>query len=56
MTIKIGKLRIRVTERFADFHACVVGKRGIWDCGRTPDAAIGALIRTHYDFFAKVGT
>lgn len=50
---------IEVSERLMDywtdhegkrqpkFHAQIAGQPGIWACGRTPDEAVGDLVRTH---------
>jgi predicted RNase H-like HicB family nuclease len=44
-------MKIVVTKRTSDYHACVDGLPGVWDCGRTQDEAIGALLRTHPEYF-----
>ena len=38
---------IVVTKRSDDYHACLADHSEFWDCGKTPNAAIGALLRTH---------
>lgn len=43
--------KIVVTRRSDDFHACIEGNPGIWDCGKTITEAIGNLIRTHPEKF-----
>lgn len=42
---------IIVTRRSDDFHACVENESEFWACGKTPNAAIGNLIRTHPEIF-----
>lgn len=44
-------IEIVVTKRSEDFHACIKGQPGYWDCGRSPSEAIGNLIRTHPEQF-----
>ncbi len=44
-------MKIVVTHRSGDWQACLEGRTGIWGCGLTPDAAIGALIRSHQTEF-----
>lgn len=44
-------MKIIVTKRSDDYHACLEGYPGIWGCGRTPNEAIGSLITAHADMF-----
>ncbi|HEY4518316.1 MAG TPA: hypothetical protein VJG48_01690 [Candidatus Paceibacterota bacterium] len=34
-----------VTRRSDDYHACIEDDKGKWGCGRTPDEAVGNLVR-----------
>lgn len=38
-------LKIVITKRTDDWHACIDGDSSVWDCGRTPNEAVGALVR-----------
>lgn len=40
---------IVITPRTSDYHAHIEGNKTLWECGKTPNEAIGALIRTHGD-------
>ncbi|MFA6432712.1 MAG: hypothetical protein WCV82_02745 [Candidatus Paceibacterota bacterium] len=42
-----GLNTIIVSKRSDDYHAQLAHYCGAWDCGKTADEAIGALIRTH---------
>ena len=42
---------IEVTRCSHDYHACIQGRPGVWASGRTPDEAIGDLIRCHAEEF-----
>jgi hypothetical protein len=54
---------IEISERMMDywidasgvhrpkFHAQIKGEPGLWACGRTPDHAIGDLVRSHPEHF-----
>jgi hypothetical protein len=44
-------MKIVVSKRSDDFHACLEGHPELWDCGRTHVEAIGRLILTHRDQF-----
>ena len=44
-------MKIIVTRRNDDYHACLEGHPEIWGCGKTIDGAIGDLIRSHQDTF-----
>lgn len=44
-------MKIVVTKRSDDYHACLEINSRIWGCGKTPDEAIGKLITTHADMF-----
>lgn len=44
-------LKIKVTRRSDDFHACVDGRPMLWDCGRSAVEAIGNLLLSHPDVF-----
>ncbi|HEY4521651.1 MAG TPA: hypothetical protein VJH05_00720 [Candidatus Paceibacterota bacterium] len=43
--------KIILTKRSEDFMAHIEGHSEIWDCGPSPDAAIGSLIRSHREVF-----
>lgn len=48
----MSKTKIVVTFRSRDVHAAIDGTSGKkWGCGRTPDEAIGALVRSHPEAF-----
>ena len=49
-------MKIIVTRRIADYHACVEGHPEICGCGETRNEAIGELIRSHQDMFRIVIT
>jgi hypothetical protein len=38
------KIKIKVTKRYADYHACIDGQEGFWGCGKSVDEAIGSVI------------
>lgn len=42
---------IKVTKRTDDYHACISGQPGYWDCGKSPREAIGNLVQTHPEMF-----
>lgn len=44
-------MKIVVTKRTDDWHACLENNTAIWACGKSLDEAIGDLIRTHQDVF-----
>lgn len=44
-------LKIIVTDRGSDYHACLEGRPGIWSSGRTSYEAIGNLLTAHTDAF-----
>jgi predicted RNase H-like HicB family nuclease len=44
-------MKIVVTKRSEDYHACLDGHPEIWGCGKTPNEAIGNLISAHTDTF-----
>ncbi len=44
-------MKVIVTKRSDDYHACQAGKTAVWGCGKTADEAIGSLIRAHQDRF-----
>ena len=44
-------MKIIVTRRTDDYHACLEGHPEIWGCGKTPRAAVGDLIWSHPDIF-----
>ena len=48
-------MKIVVTRRTADVHACIEGEPEIWDCGRTFSEALGELVRTHPQRFGVEG-
>lgn len=46
------KTKIVVTFRAHDVHAAIEGTNGRkWGCGRNPDEAVGALVRSHPEAF-----
>ena len=44
-------MKLKVTARNDDYHACPEGKPEHWECGRTPAEAIGKLVMTHRELF-----
>lgn len=42
---------ITVSRRSDDYHACVSGEPGKWDCGKTISEAVGNLIMSHREEF-----
>ena len=44
-------LKIIVTRRTEDYHACLENQTGIWGSGKTQDEAIGDVVRSHKDTF-----
>ena len=44
-------MKIVVTKRNDDYHACLDGHPEIWGCGKTADEAIGKLITAHEEEF-----
>ena len=44
-------MKIVVTHRGDDYHACLEGRSGIWARGNSQDGAIGYLIRINPDIF-----
>lgn len=44
-------MKIVITRRSDDYHACLVGRPEIWGCGKTSDEAIGKLISAHAGTF-----
>ncbi|HTL39277.1 MAG TPA: hypothetical protein VL306_00480 [Methylomirabilota bacterium] len=40
-------MKIVVTKRSDDWHACLANQKGKWEAGRTSDEAIGKLIVSH---------
>ena len=44
-------LTVSVRQRAHDFHARVQNRSRSWDCGSTPDEAVGALVRCNKDQF-----
>lgn len=44
-------VRIVVTKRISDFHACIEGKETLWGCGETYAKAIGDLVMAHEEAF-----
>lgn len=39
-------------KRAEDWHVCIQGEEDYWACGKTPNEAIGDLIRSHPERFA----
>lgn len=44
-------IKIVVTKRYSDYHACPEGEPTCWAAGKTPDDAIGNLVRCHPERF-----
>jgi hypothetical protein len=44
-------MKIVVTQRLSDYHACLADNTAIWGCGKSPSEAIGDLIRSHRERF-----
>lgn len=44
-------MKIKVTQRSHDFHACIDGKPEMWECGLTEEEAIGNLVKSHHKHF-----
>ncbi len=44
-------MKIVVTKRSDDYHACLDGHSEIWGCGKTFNEAISDLITAHTDTF-----
>lgn len=44
-------MKIVVTKRSDDYHACLDGHPEIWGCGKTQYEAIGNLVSAHGDTF-----
>mgnify|MGYP000859572758 CR=1 FL=1 len=47
-------MKIVVTKRSHDYHACLDGHPEIWGCGETSEEAIGDLIKAHVDTFGII--
>jgi hypothetical protein len=43
--------KIIIEQRGDDFAAHLEGNRGIWGSGKTPDSAIGNMVRAHPEYF-----
>ena len=44
-------MKIIVTKRPDDYHACIEGHPELWDCGKSQQSAIGNLAWTHKEQF-----
>ncbi len=44
-------IKIILTKRAHDYHACIEGIPGAWGCGHSQTEAVGNLISAHYDTF-----
>lgn len=44
-------IKIAVSKRSDDYHACIDGKPELWGCGRTGAEAIGDMIKSHQKHF-----
>ncbi len=44
-------MKITVVKRSEDYMAHIEGEPSYWDCGKTPNEAIGGLIRTWREKF-----
>lgn len=42
-------MKIVITKRASDYHACLGGDPEIWGCGKTPNEAIGDMFMSHTD-------
>ena len=40
-------IKIRLTRRSSDYHACLQGQPGLWGCGKDQAAAVEAFLRNH---------
>lgn len=49
---KPDTMKIVITKRSDDYHACIDGHQEIWGCGRDQNAAVGDLVRAHQEFFS----
>ncbi len=45
-------MKIVVTRRPGDYHACLEGHSEIWGAGKTPSEAIGNVLYGHTDTFS----
>ncbi len=45
------KIKIVITKRPDDYHACIEGHPELWGCGNTSKEAIGNLIYYHNEAF-----
>ena len=41
--VMVGNTSVTVTKRSRDYHACITGQAGTWDCGSTEAIAIERL-------------
>lgn len=44
-------MKILITKRSFDYHACIEGDKTRWGSGKTAEEAIGSLIMSHPDPF-----
>lgn len=45
---------IIVESRSDDYKACLAGHKEFWECGKTPQSAIGNLLISHLDQFPDI--
>lgn len=45
------KVKIKITERESDHHACINNLQGVWGCGENKFEAIGQMIFFHPEKF-----
>lgn len=45
-------MRIKVTQRWRDWHARIEGRSGCWGCGATRAEAVGALVLAWPELFS----
>lgn len=44
-------MKIIITQRADDIHACLEGESGVWACGPTSEIALGKLLLTYPEKF-----
>jgi hypothetical protein len=44
-------MRIILTRRINDVHACIKGQTGVWGAGKTSYEAIGNMVSAHIKIF-----
>lgn len=43
----MSEIRLKITERSADYHCCLDGNDAVWDPGKTPRQAVYRWVLTH---------